>query len=377
MRISHHKLVIIMSDIKTKNTNIKHSRNSSVEILRIFAMLMVIMSHVYASKSGEEYTGILQVLFVFIISAFHSGLGVIVFMLISGYYSVKYSTKKLTSYIATCFTCSMVALLINVTVFPHIGYEVDKKMILCHFIPISSRSYWYISCYFALLVLSPFINKLINTLSKREFTYLVLVLITIFYLLPTFLYFNIMGDSGKGIVTMISTYIIGAYLSKYKPHLSSKALWLLLIGSVFITFAGNMAATIFRGETSYPFSRECTVTTLLTGILLLLIANKSYFCNKAINLFSTKTLYVYIISCTVTGCIGRTDLLDGYKDSVLIIPICLGISLGIYIAIYILSIPLQYIAGLISKIMQLFIEKAKKILIKSKRAGRIYESFNR
>lgn len=380
-----HRLISNMSEYTKKCAGIqepkltptkKSNRNSSVEILRILAMLMIILSHTFATNSGEEYSGLSQVVFVFVESIFHSSLGVIIFMLISGYYLIRCSLKKVTNYIAMCWICAIVSLIIKVIAYPVLGETLSKTAMLKHLVPITSRYYWFISCYFCLLILSPFINTIIKKLERKEFTALIATICAVFFILPTVAYFDIMNDKGKGLVTMISSYLVGAYLSKYKINFSKKKLTITGIIVVIITFAGNMLATLVRGETSYPFSRECSILTLLLGVILLLLATSNSFSNKAINSLSTKSLYVYIIGCSVTGCIVKTNINDLLPNVYISLAFFCALSIALYLVIYLISIPLQFISNVLGSTLYLCINKFKEILLKNKRIKGIYEGIN-
>lgn len=342
----------------------KSARNSGVEIIRIIAMLMIIMSHIYGKNSGEEFAGFPQAVYVFTQSFFNAGLGVIIFMLISGYFLIQLSEKRLTKMISMTWCCSVFSMIIGIVISKLTNGDISLKSILTHLIPISSRYYWYISCYICVMILAPFLNKAINAMSKKDFEKLILAMLVIFYLVPTFLYFDVMGDRGKGLITMISAYFIGAYLSKYRlPLNKNKAVILLIIDFIF-TFIGNYAATLVRSETSYPFSRECTVTTLLAGVLILHLATESHFENKIINALSSKTLYIYIVSGTITNIISRLELTDKYKDCIWLVFLMLAISIAVFAVCWLLSLVLQYPAMLMSNILLKFIEFAKTLFTK-------------
>lgn len=73
----------------------KKTRNSSLEILRLAAMLMIIVSHIYAgTQGGEQFSTANKVIYILTNSLFGAGLGVIIFMLLSGYFLIKFSEQK-------------------------------------------------------------------------------------------------------------------------------------------------------------------------------------------------------------------------------------------------------------------------------------------
>lgn len=348
------------TDLQTK----KSARNSNVEIVRIIAMLMIIASHVYGTNSGEEFQKFPQAVFVLTQSVFHAGLGVIIFMLISGYFLINFSEKRLTKMVSMTWCCSVFSVILGIIVDKLSNNGISLMGIVRHLIPISSRYYWYISCYICVMILAPFLNKAINAISKKDFQKLIIAMLAIFYIMPTFLYFDIMDDKGKGLVTMISAYFIGAYLSKYRISLDKNKAVILLIITFIITFIGNYAATLVRGETSYPFSRECTITTLFAGVLILHIATEKTCENKIINNLSSKTLYVYIISGTITSIISGFEITTKYKDCIWLVFLILAISTAVFAVCYLLSLVLQYPAKLLDIILLKFIEQIQVLFTK-------------
>lgn len=180
----------------------KKTRNSSFEILRLAAMLMIIVSHIYAgTQGGEQFSTANKVIYILTNSLFGAGLGVIIFMLLSGYFLIKFSEQKLFKFISMTWVCSVFSLIIAI-VFSLITKTplfsiITKISVLKRFVPLSTNEYWYLSAYVCLLLLSPFINKAINAVSKKSFTILVSIIVFCFFMLPSILYFDIMGDKGK------------------------------------------------------------------------------------------------------------------------------------------------------------------------------------
>jgi len=246
----------------------KKTRNSSFEILRLAAMLMIIVSHIYAgTQGGEQFSTANKVIYILTNSLFGAGLGVIIFMLLSGYFLIRFSEQKLFKFISMTWVCSVFSLIIAI-VFSLITKTplfsiITKISVLKRFVPLSTNEYWYLSAYVCLLLLSPFINKAINAVSKKSFTILVSIIVFCFFLLPSILYFDIMGDKGKGLITMISCYLIGAYFSKYKINFKKKTLLTALCISYFISTVLNFLSSFFsvklsseHGSVAYPFQEN-------------------------------------------------------------------------------------------------------------------------
>ena len=338
--------------------NIKKARNTNVEIVRILAALMIIVSHIFTgTDGGKSFKGIPQVICVFFQSSFNANLGVMLFMIISGYYLVKCSQKKLVNMISITWCCSIFSLglkLLQSKFLETYNFKATLPDIVGAFIPVSSKHYWYMSCYIFLMILSPFINKAIEKISKRDYTRLLIAMIVLFFALPTFVYFDIMGDRGKGLITMVCAYFIGAYLSKYKIQIRTKTGILGIAALTLITFAGNMAATFARNKiTSYPFSRECTLTVLGTAVMIVLLATKSERSNKFVNKISSRVIYVYLIGGGLTAVFTRNGFLQPYHDKLWFAVIVFAVAIFVFIE----STLFSYIVGLFVKLLNIIINK--------------------
>lgn len=340
-----------------------NTRNSNVEIVRILAALMIIVAHLYSGDAGKNFSGLQQGIYVFVQSFFHAGLGVTLFMVISGYYLVKCSEKKVTKLVSITWCCSVVALLFRVIcggVFNLFSFEFSFKDVFKSITPVTSIYFWYISCYIFLMILSPYINKAIEKISKQDFTKLIIAMLVLFYAIPTFLYTDIMGDRGKGLITMICAYFIGAYLSKYKKEIDVKKGVLAIILVSLFAFAGNMAATLVRGETSYPFSRECSLTTICVAVLIVMLATQKKSNITFVNKISSRTIYVYMLGGTVTGIMTSAHLLSAIDDKLWLVFAVLGLS----VCVYIVSVLLSYIVELPAKLVDFIITKVIDIVKK-------------
>ena len=74
------------------------------------------------------------------------------------------------------------------------------------FIPISTEKYWFMTAYVILMIVAPFFNKSIEVMEKHTFEKLLLVLISIFYVFPTVIYYHVLGDAGKGVGNFVTLY---------------------------------------------------------------------------------------------------------------------------------------------------------------------------
>ncbi|MDD3141812.1 MAG: acyltransferase family protein [Lachnospiraceae bacterium] len=184
-------------------SNTSHiNRNSSIELLRILCIIGIVYMHV----SGIIYStvkGINQVMGVFTNTLFN--VGVSCFFLISGYFGIKANRKKLISLHGLILFYSITGFWVVSICFHQFIFKDFVKSVL----PIVSKKYWFLTCYFILFVFSSYIDMAVIRLGKHKMEKLLLILLFMFSFIPTFLYFEVTGDNGKGIINATIMYLIG------------------------------------------------------------------------------------------------------------------------------------------------------------------------
>ena len=165
-----------------KEKNISNSRSSNFEILRIIAIIMIIMHH-YAIYSGFvwDYQLTINRVLVNIFQMFGK-LGVCLFIIISGYFydKSKFKIKKFVALILQVFIYSIIGLTIGLITNSE---NLSVINIIKSIFPSTFGLYWFASCYFLIYIFSPFIKKIIENLSKKEFKILLTLMIGIYGIL--------------------------------------------------------------------------------------------------------------------------------------------------------------------------------------------------
>ena len=129
----------------------KKERNSSLELLRIIAIILIFWMHGASSYSNNQLSAWLCIVIETI-----GNIGVTLFILISGYFSIKLKPEKMLQLeIMLLFYCW------TGLAFRFIWGEAqlfEGSQILSYIFPVIGRYSWYFTCYFALAFLSPFLN---------------------------------------------------------------------------------------------------------------------------------------------------------------------------------------------------------------------------
>lgn len=280
------------------------ARNSSIELLRLLCIFGILMMHAFAgidtASSPLNTAG-----HVLVNSLFNTG--VTCFILISGYFGIRFSLEKLVQLDLMVIFFSVSGTLLTE------GFAL--KTLIKAALPVLTRQYWFITCYFALCILAPFLNLAAEKITKEWFEKLLLVLLFLFSLVPTFGLYDIMQDAGKGLVHFVMIYLLGRYLALYgkKTYKKSRLIFGLLF-SVGVVFGADVILS-FQKHTIYTtFSRDCSIFIIFASVLLLLLFLQKSFCVSAINRIAGDVLAVYILDGFVRAFFDRYISLNDYAD---------------------------------------------------------------
>lgn len=281
------------------------SRNSSVELLKIICIFGIISMHSFGRFYGT-CQGINLVYGNAINSLFN--IGVSVFMLITGYYSTNFSINKIFNYELIIIFYSILDLIVSAI----LKESVPIKVVLRSLFPIATRKYWYMSVYIIIVCLSDYLNMICEKLDRKHMRRLLLVLILFFYLMPSFLYFQIIEDTGKGVVNMLIVYLIGRYIrTYYNESISPLKLFGQAILAFMICFLGNLFFSLIakQGEGLFcPWARDNSIFILFGAIYIFLMFKNISFHSKLINSLAECIFATYLLERTVR------DIFDYFLD---------------------------------------------------------------
>lgn len=206
-----------MSDLTPDISSNK--RNSNIEILRILSMLFIIAHH-YAVHGFDLSAGSFTVNEVTLqILSLGGKIGVNVFVFITGYFMInsRFDAKKLLKLIlATTFYSLMIVSIAGILGLPGFSiYELFKS-----FLPVIFSAYWFATTYLFLYLLSPFLNKFIRSMDKFSLLKLILILTTIWCVLPSV---TGLAPEFSNLGWFITLYLIAGFLRLYPMAIFSKS----------------------------------------------------------------------------------------------------------------------------------------------------------
>lgn len=287
----------------------EEKRNTSLDFLRIVSMIMVLLLHYIGKGSLLDKNNVDEIMYViyYIIEAL-SIVAVNCYILISGYFLVKseFKVKKLLKiWVEVVFysiSIYIILIILNIEEF-----NIIKVIKSCF--PVITNQYWFVTSYIALYVLSPFINKLIYALDKKEYKTLLIILFimfSVFSILPSEMSLDKTG--GYGIIWFVCLYLIAAYIRLYindeflKKHRNKFIVMYLLTGlitTIGILLIKNIVTKFGIKDISFKLLAYNVPNVLIASICLFLyfktIKIKNKYLNKLILQIAPLTFAVYVI----------------------------------------------------------------------------------
>ncbi|MCI5608775.1 MAG: acyltransferase family protein [Spirochaetia bacterium] len=265
-----------------ENKTIK-TRESSFELLRIFAMFMIVAHHLsvhgvqqvsfdsrYLSYTNGSFFN--QLFTCFLIPG--GKVGVALFFMITGFFMCRkenFSVKKVVIQSAFCSVVTGVLFLISVLSskfgicgggydFPEFSGKIHY-VLKCFFQPVTSN-WWFVSAYVILILCCPLINKYIVNFSKRTF-------IIFLFISWAFLYSvsGVLGNEYYSLIRAFFFYLLGAFIRFYSEKFNASKIVFAVLACVVLWIV--MAFCFYKNSLGH---NEINSISFFDAIL-----NKIYF----------------------------------------------------------------------------------------------------
>ena len=277
-------------------------RKSSIELLRIIAIIGVVILH-YNNKGmggGLKYVvdkSLNQKYLFFTESLFICAVNL--FIMISGYFlscTQKRKPLKVVELVVQVILFKIMFYIVNIA----LGQQFSLGNMILSILPAN----YFVMLYCTLYIISPYINILTKTISKENFKKLVLTLFIIFSLetiLVDFFAFSselstisLKGSlSGYSIVNFVLVYTIGAYIRTNQIKITKKQ---ALLG-IFICLAVIFLQTIFENRffggirSAWNYNHPAAI---LMPVFIILLFNHVNFESKTINELAKATFTCFL-----------------------------------------------------------------------------------
>lgn len=277
-------------------------RQSNIELLRLLSIFALLFLHFYVhsllpSTVYAEQTGFWKN-FPLVLSSLTS-LQVNIFILISGWFGIRTTPKKVINFVLMCVFYGVFTYCISLG----LGNTFSIKDLAISFMPFSFMGgWWFIKAYLFLMLLAPLFNKAIEYMSKREFIYVLcaLVLINSYY---GFFCKQDININGHNFMQLMYVYFIGRYLALHvhfdKDKLRKWSAILCIVSIALYNVVWFVNDDYIHLVKSSTFLCRNNLWSVVNSIMIFLFFTTIQFRNKAINWLAAGVFPVYLIHTSI------------------------------------------------------------------------------
>ena len=214
-------------------------RISKFEFLRVIAMYLIVLHHsiVHGALSISANQLKLHPINASILSVLESGgkIGVFLFVLITGYFMINsnITLKKIIRLWLPILFWSLIWYLIMGGVS---GYSITVKGLIKSIFPIISAQYWFMTAYFFMYLLIPFLNIIVkNIVSKKKVIYAI-VLGIVLIVASTSAFFE--SNAGSALLNFCVVYCWGGLIRTYHSKINQSLNAKLMSIFIFLELVG-------------------------------------------------------------------------------------------------------------------------------------------
>lgn len=279
------------------------SRSLNIELLRIISMLLVMVIHYNVPINGQPHHNMvmdepMKALGISLLKSI-SFICVNLFVLISGYFGIRWKWKGLSNYLFQIFFWAIAVYFICVAFQIH-SFRLSSFI---HQIVFCLGFNWFFTVYLGLYMMAPILNSFIdNNDDKRIGQVLVAFYLfqTVFgYILKNRYEFN----QGLTIMSFVGLYIIGGYLRKTTCSLFQLSAKDNMKIYIFLTIALAVVSVIanYLNFSKDVFSYINPIAILQTIFLFLCFAKMTILRGKKIILFYSSSAFAGLLSHSFSG----------------------------------------------------------------------------
>ena len=290
----------------------RKERNSGVEMLKVFAIILIIISHISQTLQQENnLVGISSYILDFSAASLNAksislqfmrsfgAFGNLIFFICSAWFllgSDKVNAKKWLFMLIEVWSVSVI---IAISFMLLKKESISRSLLIQSFLPTTFSNNWYLTCYLLFYPLHVFLNKMISQLEKRLHLKFIISAFILYYIIDFVLgaYFFY-----SDLLLWMVIYMFISYVKKYLPCYSSNRrlnliiaiictllyLVLLLVSNIIGLRIDALSNFMLHwGVSNNPF-------LLITSICLFNIALNTKFSSRLINYISSLSLLIYI-----------------------------------------------------------------------------------
>lgn len=286
---------------------LKKERDSGIELLKIFAILLIVISHAtqtLGSVSNESaafvnlYAASANFNNIILILFRHFGtLGNDIFFICSAWFLCDVNAERKNNKLLTLVMDVWLVSVLCMVVFMLCGVSVSGGTVLKSLLPITFANNWYVTCYVIFYAVFPYLNMAISKMSQKTLLCVNIASLTINYLV-CYIKFGLFFSNQ--LIEFVAMFFMVAYIKKYLINLDVKYYVRLLIFGI-IGFVAPVLLINFLGTKIDFFSSKVLIGVdtanpflLLIAVSLVQICSRKKFVNVFVNRVSALSLLIYL-----------------------------------------------------------------------------------
>lgn len=286
-------------------THSKVQRNSSIELLRIIAILGVIILHYNGIGFNSVKKGSVNHFYMFLTENIFV-CSVNVFIIISAYFLCMTEKRNIMKVVELIFQTILFRIIIYIISVLNGNNIFSIKDFAYQLLPVN----YFVILYCALYIISPYINIIFKNLSKKEFQKLLIIAISLFSIW-TFLVDvleNISGckfaglstvgiegsQSGYTIVNFILLYLVGAYIKIHNINIHKNKLKLIILFINVILYISSISEFILGFPLVRTWSYNNPLLIIMASVIVMYFIQTDIN-SKIINELARSTFTCYLI----------------------------------------------------------------------------------
>ena len=273
------------------------ARQSNIELLRIVSMMLVLIVHADFASLGPPSRDLMlnsPAQFTFrVLMEFVSILCVNIFVVISGWFSIRTSVKDVCKYLWQCLYFS-VGIYLFFVLFKLAPVSFNGVIGMLYL----GSGEWFVKAYLALMILAPVLNAFVEHASRRQLE----TLLVAFYAFQTLFSFHGSASfilSGNSTFSFLGLYLLARYMRIYHCNISSSQCVALFVGSIvlnaFIYSIDVWMQTDFATGICMSYANPLVVIGAMS--ITILFSRLNLASSKIINYVSGSCFAVYLLHC--------------------------------------------------------------------------------
>ena len=236
-----------------------------------------------------------------------------VFIMITGYFMVtaKFDIKKTAKRAGTTYGAMIFySVTISVIYFILNPEKVSVASVATAVLPLTSKTWYFLSNYIIILLLSPFINRMLTSLTKKQYLYFTGIIFAVMSVWSTFAGIDELNEVfaiskivdpyyGKSLCGFLLCYFMGGYLRLFVPQQKNENKKTNIRIKYIIGFALLCITDLGLNYTFEQYSKVFGMfnnpLALLETVCLILFFRDFKFTSKAVNTIAGTTLGIYAI----------------------------------------------------------------------------------